>query len=118
MYQFMTESLLGLRLEATRLYFAPRIPSTWNSFKLHYRYRQTVYHITIQRLPDEVPDEEPGEELDEELASRIVLDGVRQPEVFLSLMDDMKEHSAIVGFRNTSSADLCTSEQILLAPLL
>jgi cellobiose phosphorylase len=99
MYQFMTESLLGLRLEAARLYFAPRIPSNWDSFKVHYRYRKTVYHITILRLPNEGLDEELDEELGEESAPGIVLDGVRQPGEFLSLIDDMKEHSAIVEFR-------------------
>jgi cellobiose phosphorylase len=50
MYQFITGSLLGLRIEVNKLHFNPRIPSTWTSFKVHYRYRETVYHITILRL--------------------------------------------------------------------
>src|SRR5207248_10262247 len=48
MYRLITESLLGLRLDVNKLYFAPRVPATWNAFKVHYRYRQTVFHILVQ----------------------------------------------------------------------
>ena len=47
MYRLIVESLLGLRLEVDKLYFAPCLPVDWTSFKLHYRYRETVYHITV-----------------------------------------------------------------------
>ena len=52
MYRLIIESLLGLRLDVDKLYFAPCIPSTWDGFKLHYRYRETVYHIAIIRAVD------------------------------------------------------------------
>jgi cellobiose phosphorylase len=86
MYRLITESLLGLRLEADRLLFTPRVPSTWNSFKVHYRFRETVYHITIQRLPDE------------ESESAVIVDGVRQAGPYLTLVDDRKDHSVVVQF--------------------
>src|SRR6202040_4257626 len=41
MYRLITESLLGLRLEVNYLRFAPCIPQSWPSFKIHYRYRET-----------------------------------------------------------------------------
>jgi cellobiose phosphorylase len=41
MYRLVVESLLGLRLEAERLRFAPCLPSHWNGFTLRYRYRET-----------------------------------------------------------------------------
>ena len=47
MYQLILESLLGLRLEADKLHFSPCVPADWNSFQVHYRYRKTVYHITV-----------------------------------------------------------------------
>jgi cellobiose phosphorylase len=53
MYRLITESLLGLRLEVDRLHFAPCLPAGWDSFKMHYRYRETVYHIEIVQVPGE-----------------------------------------------------------------
>jgi cellobiose phosphorylase len=86
MYRLITESLLGLRLEAARLYFKPRVPSTWNSFKVRYRYGETVYHVTILQSQDV------------ESESRIMVDGVRQAEPYLTLVDDRKDHSVVVQF--------------------
>lgn len=51
MYRLILESLLGLRLEGNQLFFAPCLPAKdWDSCKIHYRYRETVYHITIQQV--------------------------------------------------------------------
>ena len=47
MYRLVTESLLGLRLETDRLHFDPCLPPGWPGFKVHYRFRETVYHIAI-----------------------------------------------------------------------
>ena len=47
MYRLIVESLLGLRLEVDKLRFAPCLPADWKAFKMHYRYRETVYHITV-----------------------------------------------------------------------
>ena len=53
MYRLITESLLGLRLEVNRLHVNPRIPEQWDSFDLHYRYRQTFpsHSRPPRRLP-------------------------------------------------------------------
>src|SRR5450432_3441428 len=50
MYRLITESLLGLHLEVdalgtARLRLAPCLPKEWSGFKIHYRYRETLYHI-------------------------------------------------------------------------
>ncbi len=50
MYRLLIETLLGVNLEGDRLRLAPRMPKTWTTFKIHYRYRQTIYHITITRM--------------------------------------------------------------------
>ena len=47
MYRLITESLLGLRLEVDQLHFKPCLPAGWEGFTMHYRYRETVYHIRI-----------------------------------------------------------------------
>jgi cyclic beta-1,2-glucan synthetase len=47
-YRLITESLLGIHLEVDSLRFAPKIPKDWKSFKLQYRYRETVYGIAFQ----------------------------------------------------------------------
>ena len=47
MYRLITESLLGLQLDVDRLRFNPRPPTAWPSFKIHYRFHETLYHITI-----------------------------------------------------------------------
>ena len=53
MYRFLAETLLGVNLEGNQLRLTPRFPPGWPTYKIHYRYRQTVYHITISRLaPD------------------------------------------------------------------
>jgi cellobiose phosphorylase len=49
MYRLIVESILGLRLEVDKLYIEPCIPEHWVSFKMNYRYRETVYHITVSQ---------------------------------------------------------------------
>jgi cellobiose phosphorylase len=46
----LVETLLGANLEGDQLRLAPRLPKAWTTFKIHYRYRQTVYHITVIRF--------------------------------------------------------------------
>ena len=92
MYRLIVESLLGLRLEVDRLYFAPKLPSTWNGFKVHYRFRDTVYHIVILRGPDANAE------------TTLTVDGVVQHETYIPLIDDHKEHSAEIKFSQASGA--------------
>ena len=80
MYRLIVESLLGLRLEVDKLRFTPCLPADWPGFTMHYRYRETVYHITVQR-----PPAEDGE-------TRVTVDGVDQPDKTIPLVDDHQEH--------------------------
>src|SRR5678815_2653766 len=50
MYRLLLETLLGLNLEGNQLRLTPKLPATWTAFTLHYRYRQTPYHIRITRV--------------------------------------------------------------------
>lgn len=78
-YRLLTESLLGIRLEVDKLYFSPCLPSDWQSYKLHYRYRETVFHITCRQV----------DRADKPLA--IILDGNDCGDS-LQLLEDRKEH--------------------------
>ncbi len=49
MYRMIVESLLGVQREADRLMIKPCMPDDWKTFKLHYRYRETTYRITVLR---------------------------------------------------------------------
>ncbi len=84
MYRLMVESLLGLRLEVDRLRFTPRLPEHWQGYTMHYRHRETVYHIQVLRAPAE------GGGL------RVSLDGALQADGGIPLADDRQEHWAEV----------------------
>ena len=86
MYRLIVESLLGLRLEVDKLHFAPCLPEDWEGFKMHYRYRETVYHITVKQIPAGN-----GE-------MRVSLDGIDQDGKTIPLVDDHKEHWAELSF--------------------
>ena len=84
MYRLIVESLLGLRLEVDKLRFAPCLPSDWKGFKMHYRYRETVYHIAVVQL-------QTG---NDEMS--VTVDGVEQLDKAVPLVDDHREHSVEV----------------------
>ncbi len=84
MYRLIVESLLGLRLEVDKLHFAPCLPAAWQAFKLHYRYRETVYHITVSQT-DAADAEQSG-------AMRVTVDGVERPGKIIPLIDDRQDH--------------------------
>ncbi len=80
MYRLIMESLLGLRLEVDKLRFAPCLPADWKSFKVHYRYRETLYHITVLQTHNG------------SLGSGVTVDGVEQHDNTIPLVDDRQEH--------------------------
>ncbi|MBI5102415.1 MAG: cyclic beta 1-2 glucan synthetase [Nitrospirae bacterium] len=83
MYRLIVEALLGLGLETDRLHIAPCLPAGWGSFRIHYRYRETVYHITVVQTGD-------GS------AEGVTVDGVEQSGMAgmaISLVDDRQEHT-------------------------
>jgi cyclic beta-1,2-glucan synthetase len=50
MYRLILESLLGLELAVDRLYFTPCLPADWPQFSIAYRFRETVYDITVVQV--------------------------------------------------------------------
>ncbi|MDP1644223.1 MAG: glucoamylase family protein, partial [Thiobacillus sp.] len=81
MYRLTVETLLGLQLEVDHLRIAPCIPAHWDSYKIHYRYRETVYHITVRRVAGQS-----GQVI------RVTVDGVTCPDTRIPLIDDRREH--------------------------
>ena len=84
MYRLIVESLLGLRLEAEKLYVKPCLPADWEGFTVHYRYRESVYHIKVVQGRAG----EGGES--------VTVDGVVQREQTIPLVDDHSEHFVVV----------------------
>jgi cyclic beta-1,2-glucan synthetase len=84
MYRLITESLLGLRLEVDKLRFEPCLPPHWKTYKLHYRYRETFYHITFKQSGAGGT------------VKRITIDGADTPELLIPLRDDRREHKVEV----------------------
>jgi cyclic beta-1,2-glucan synthetase len=87
MYRLIIESLLGLSLEVDKLRIRPKLPAAWKEFRLHYRYRETFYHITIH----------PGGSGN--LANRLRLDGSELSDDFITLVDDRQDHEVEVDMR-------------------
>ena len=84
MYRLIIESLLGLQLEIDKLRFTPCLPAEWKSFKLHYRFRETYYHITVNQSGSEKG------------IQKITLDGVNQDGGVIALTNDGNHHQVEV----------------------
>ncbi|MFC1657853.1 GH36-type glycosyl hydrolase domain-containing protein [Candidatus Omnitrophota bacterium] len=84
MYQLIVKHLLGVRLKVDRIYFEPCLPAGWPSWRLHYRYRETFYHITFACSGSS------------NHITSIAVDGVAQEEKVVRLIDDRVEHSVEV----------------------
>ena len=82
MYRLLVETLLGVHREGEHLRLTPHLPAAWPEFKIHYRYRRTVYHLTITRHR---PGTGEGDGL--------VLDGQALAGNTLPLRDDGREHT-------------------------
>ena len=98
MYRLLIETLLGVHLEGDRLRLVPRLPSGWTTYKIHYRYRQTVYHITISRKTTGPAG-----------VNELILDGNLLPGEAFPLVDDRREHA--VEFR-VSDAGKAASQKL------
>jgi cellobiose phosphorylase len=90
LYRLIIESFLGLRQVENQLTFAPCIPEGWDSFKIHYRWKNTLYHITILQNGG---SEQTG----------IVIDGTQQEEKTITLTDDGADHQVIITLSKKSA---------------
>ena len=91
MYRLILESLLGLQLEAGRLRLAPCLPAAWETVTLRYRYRETVYHISVIQTQAA------------ENRTSVTVDGVEQQDGTVPLLDDRLEHAVGVSIHRAQS---------------
>jgi cellobiose phosphorylase len=91
LYRLIVESLLGLKLEANKLRVTPCIPADWKSFRIHYRYRETMYLIDVMQT-----DAADGE-------ASVAVDGVAQSDTLITLIDDRREHAIEVRIQAAGS---------------
>ncbi len=91
MYRLTVETLLGLHLEVDHLRIAPCVPAHWDVYTIHYRYRETVHHITIRRI-----GEQSGHVIRVTVDGALVYDasvaGAGRPQGVIPLVDDRREH--------------------------
>ena len=90
MYRLITESLLGLQLDGDKLRFTPRPPKDWESYTIHYRYRDTTYHIAVINHGDGTS------------GRHLRLDGVEQTQDFIPLVDDHVSHEVEIQLNQSS----------------
>ena len=84
MYRLITESLLGIHLEVDKLRIAPCLNADWKSYTIQYRFRETIYRITVLQP-------EPSRSV-----KRVTLDGVDQIDCLIALKDDRRSHQVEV----------------------
>ncbi len=78
MYRLLTESLLGLHRDGTRLSLRPCIPADWTDYKLQYRFGESMYLITVTQVDG-------GE-------AKLSVDGYAQKDFGFELVDDESIH--------------------------
>jgi cyclic beta-1,2-glucan synthetase len=86
MYRLIIDDIFGLDRRADRLSIRPCLPPDWKQCLLHYRFRETVYHISYRQTST-------GD------ATRVLADGEAQPDQTVTLQDDRAEHhiEVIIG---------------------
>jgi cellobiose phosphorylase len=85
MYRLIVESLLGLRLDVDKLRIVTCLPvQGWEAFTVQYRYRETLYQITVKQVQDVT-----GE-------MHVKVDGLDQQDKAIPLVDDHLEHNVEV----------------------
>ena len=83
MYRLIVETLIGIQREGAFLRLPKNLPKSWKTFKVHYRYHQTQYHIELVRIS--------GDPLS--TPRQVLLDGQELVETnVIPLLDDRTEH--------------------------
>jgi cellobiose phosphorylase len=80
----LVRALLGIELAVDKLRIAPCLPADWKEFTLDYRYRETVYRITVSQTPSA------------DRQSAVWVDGDLQSDNVIPLVNDRVEHAVRV----------------------
>ena len=103
MYRLIVESLLGLRLAASRdgvrLILSPCLPADWPGYTLEYRYRETPYSIEVIQVSN---DAGPFE---------VRLDGDLHTDGTVPLLDDRRSHRVVVRLPSETAGQATDSSE-------
>ena len=83
MYQLIVGSFLGFSQVGNKLVFNPCIPTEWETFKIHYQYKETTYKMVFIQNKNSP-------------AMQVILDGIVQAEKSIVLANDAMEHAVEV----------------------
>jgi len=86
LYRLLHEVIFGIERRVDTLRFRPRVPASWTTFKLHYRYHQTFYHLVFTQAPTH------------QGPIRLTVDGQSSEDETLKLVNDQIEHTVEVLF--------------------
>ena len=81
-YRLIIETFIGWRQEGDQLWFEPRLPANWGAFHLHFRYRETFYHMTFTSGGKDVAE--------------VTVDGVVQSNRRITLVDNRQDHTVTI----------------------
>ncbi|GHV17875.1 hypothetical protein FACS1894169_13760 [Bacteroidia bacterium] len=88
MYRLLVETLLGINRVGDKLHLTPHLKKEWDSYKVHYRFQETVYLITFNRIKDSA------------IEPYLVLDRQKQDDLdTVHMKNDYAEHSVEVWIR-------------------
>jgi cellobiose phosphorylase len=97
MYRLSIETLLGVQLEVDHLTITPCVPAHWDTYKIHYRYRDTLYHITMQRITDN-SEQVTEVKVDGVTIHKASVNGRMDAKNSIPLVNDHQEHHVTVYF--------------------
>ena len=95
MYRLIVESLLGVTLEGQCLRFAPCLPADWPRYTVAYRFREALYHLTVEQA--EVAD--------------VSVDGVVRAGSAVPLLDDGGTHEVRVRLARPRTPAAATPDE-------
>ena len=93
MYRLIVESLLGIERVADTLRVTPCMHPGWQGFKVHYRFGRAWYRIDVVHAGSE------------EAGPSVWVDGRRQDDSIIALVDDGAEHAVRVFVRPPHASD-------------
>jgi cellobiose phosphorylase len=102
MYRLILESLLGIDQSADRWRIHPCLPHHWQHVELHFRFRETFYHVRIESNLD---GPSPLAASNSTRPTQLLLDGVPITEDFIQLVDDRRQHEILVLHREATSTE-------------
>lgn len=85
LYKAGIEYILGLKISKAVLSIKPCIPMDWNEYSIKYKYKSSDYDIFVKKQNKQSKNE----------VSELLLDGKKQEQKQIRLIDDGKRHEII-----------------------